>query len=972
MPNKRKSKKGPPKHLPSARAARGLKTSAPGGRASSGDAKRRGKSHPGDRRANSPDRKAFGERGPLGVPFGFADTKPASAAPKRKYDPSRPHRSRGADSAHAGAAYGLPVDFGLEGAGEDGDSGESQGERKAKRELHSSELLISRLLDALTEPMSVEAAAEGLGVQPTALQRPLKDLVLRGMVVSNETREGTVYRRAQGATAVGYITRQRAGLGFMADDRSVPLMSIERNHERGAVPGDRVLVTWRPSERGARGGRGGYGGGGYDARVASIIAERPTEVTGIAEVNGAGEWILRLWGQNKPREVFLDVLAVDELKPGELVKAYLPRSEGHRGSVAEFKSVVASMDVPSQDAEAIAALYDLKTEFPPEALADIEGLGDDPEPADYEGRLDLREALIITIDPKDARDHDDAISVEHLPDGLVRLGVHIADVSRYVTPGSALHEEAWHRATSVYLPGKTIPMLPLKLSAGLCSLKEGRERLAMSCFMVFDGRGRELRREIHQSVIKVRKFLNYEQALGILEGRYSESEEVDALVRNARKLADALNEARLANGSIVLSIDRPHLVLGEKGELVEIQTERSDASHNLVEECMLAANRAVASFLIDRNCPYIGRIHPEPDGEAEAEFAEFCERLGIGAPNFEEPRRVQLFLDGIKGRDGAAAINLAVLKSMKKAVYSAQPGLHYALGFYEYTHFTSPIRRLCDTTVHQVLRQYFEEGGDFRWQDTALPFPWRDGKPADMKIKRLNGAEADHSGAMRLAMPAIARQATEREGVAQKAEMETVQLKLLRLVQERVGDQFEGTVQHISVQGVIVQLEEVWCEGTLFYADLTNDWVTPRKFWVDLETKWGPMTFRVGDRVTVVVDEVIVPNRTLRLKIPQAALAKREGKGFTFTDMRKAGGGGSGGSGSSGGSGGKSGGARSRPGSATGSSRGSSGGARGSNSGGSSGGKSYSKPGGGGKAKMLFDGHKKKGKGNSRGGSRGR
>jgi ribonuclease R len=390
-------------------------------------------------------------------------------------------------------------------------------------------------------------------------------------------------------------------------------------------------------------------------------------------------------------------------------------------------------------------------------------------------------------------------------------------------------------------------------------------------------------------------------------------------------------------------------VLGEKGEMVEIQVERSDASHNLIEECMLAANRAVAGFLIERNCPYIGRIHPEPDGEAEAEFGEFCEKLGVGAPNFEEPRRVQMFLDGLKGNAGAPAINLAVLKSMKRAIYSAQPGLHYALGFYEYTHFTSPIRRLCDLSVHQVLKQYIGAGGDLKWQDRALPFDWCDGTPADKKIRRLNGAEADASGAMRLAMPGIARQASDREQVAQKAEMETVQLKLLRLMQGRVGEQFEGTVQHISVQGVAVQLDGVWCEGTLFYTDLTNDWVTPRKFWVDLDTKWGPMSFRVGDRVTVVVDEVIVPNRTMRLKMPVAALAKRDGKGFAFTDMRKTG------SGQGGAGGGQGGGSRG------------SGGAKGGRGGGGSRGGGH---GGDRKPRVLFDGGRKGAKRSGRKGSR--
>lgn len=938
MAKPRKSKKGPPKNLPSMKRGGARRKNASSGKGGPNVAG-------GDRywgESRSPDaRKSSSRHRGDGGGEGGSDTK---APPKRAYDPSRPHRSRGAETAHVGAAYGL-------GAA----SGQPDDAESEARELHESEMLVTRLMEALAEPHTADQLAERVGVLPVALQRPLRDLAERGLIVASDNGPDTIYRRAKGATAAGYITKQRAGLGFIPDDRTVPIMAIERGHTRDAVPGDRVLVTWRAAESFGRGGRRGSG---YMAKVASIITERPTEVTGIVDVNSAGEWVLRLWGQNKPREVQLDILSDEVVKPGELVKAHLPRAEGHTGAVAEFRGVVASMDVPSQDSQSIAAIYDLRTEFPEDALRDVDGLGDDPSDADMQGRLDLRDQLIITIDPKDARDHDDAISVEHMPDGLTRLGVHIADVSHYVVPGTALYEEAWARATSTYLPGLTIPMLPLKLSAGLCSLKEGRDRLAMTCFMVFDAKGRLVRREIYPSVIRVKRFLNYEQALGILEDRYSDSPEVDGLVRDARALADKLNRLRLDEGSVVLTIDRPHLVLGEKGELVEIQVERSDASHNLIEECMLAANRAVAAFLIERNCPYIGRIHPEPDGEAEAEFAEFCEKLGVAAPNFEEPRRVQMFLDGLKGNEGAPAINLAVLKSMKRAIYSAQPGLHYALGFYEYTHFTSPIRRLCDMSVHQVLKQYIEAGGDLKWQERPLPFVWCDGAPGDKKIRKLNGAEADASGAMRLAMPSIARQASDREQVSQKAEMETVQLKLLRLMQGRVGEQFEGTVQHISVQGVAVQLDEVWCEGTMFYTDLTNDWVTPRKFWVELDTKWGPMSFKVGDRVTVVVDEVIVPNRAMRLKLPVAALAKREGKGFTFTDMRKGGGG----------SGRDSGG-----GSGSGSLRSGSGGAR---SGGdrSSGGHRSSGtskgPADGRKPRVLFDGSRRSGKGGKRKGRR--
>ncbi len=752
--------------------------------------------------------------------------------------------------------------------------------------------LISEIVELTESPRSPEDLAGELGVTVESLKRPIDDMIQRAMLVRKS--DGNLQRASEDASA-GYAHRNpKGGLTIMPDDRQIPMLSVERFHDNGALPGDRVLFTWREETLDAQAKRrkGVRPGGNRNiARVISILSERPKEVAGITEILSSGEWIARLWGQNKPRDVRLDNPDKIQLKPGLVVRLELPREYNGRGKLL---GVVSSVETPGEDANTVAALYDLRQEFPPEVEAEVAAMPTDPSPDEFVGRLDLREEFTITIDPKDAKDHDDAISIRDLGEGYLQLGVHIADVANYVRQGTALHMEAYSRATSVYLPGKTIPMLPFKLSAGLCSLVEGRDRLAMSCIMVFDDKGREVRRELYKSVIRVDRFLNYEQALAVLEGRLSVGEEADEALKLVRLLADRLKQRRLDSGSIVLSIDRPHLVLGEKGEVVEVQPERSDDSHNLVEECMLAANRAVASFLLERNCPYMGRIHPEPDLEAEEEFAEFCERLGVAAPNFQEPRRVQMFLEGIANREGAHAINLAVLKSMKRATYAAEPGLHYALGFWEYTHFTSPIRRLCDTTVHQIITAYIDAGGSFRWQQAHRPWPWADGSPAETRFKVLDGAAVRGNREMRMAMPAICRQATDREVVASKAEMEVLQLKLMRLLEDSVGAQMQGTVTHISNQGAVVQLEEYWCEGTLFYFDLSDEWITPRKFWAEVPVRDGVMLLRVGDKITVEVAEVNTAARSLRLRLPQkpseraARSGGKKGKGkFEFRDRRK-------------------------------------------------------------------------------------
>ncbi|MCK6439776.1 MAG: ribonuclease R, partial [Planctomycetes bacterium] len=680
--------------------------------------------------------------------------------------------------------------------------------------------------------------------------------------------------RPSGKSAAGHLAQKRRGrYHLIPDDRALPFIAIPDAAIGEAVPGDRVLVSYNFRQRGKGGGRRDNDDGRFTGRVITIIDPRPDIAAGVFSGESFGHDVVVFRGRNKPP--FAELQGHPKLVEGQVIRVKLSRPRHGRGTIARFIETVSNLKVANNDVESIATLFEFPVEFSGAALAEIDALPDNPLPKDVEGRLDLRDQLIITIDPADAKDHDDAISVEQLDNGFWRLGVHIADVSHYVRPGTHLAQEATERGTSVYLPGKTIPMLPEKLSAGLCSLMDGRDRLAKSCFITYDNKGRVLRRELYRSVINVKRFFNYAEVLDVLEGRNSAGAPYDDLLKRSRKLADAIRDHRVDAGSLTLDIKRPHLVVDKEGDILKIEVDHQDASHNLIEEFMIAGNRAVASFMIERGMPYIGRIHPPPEPEAEEAFAEFCEELKMPAPNFGDSRRIQLFLDGLKGLPGESAIHLAVLKSMKRAEYAPKDALHYALATSRYTHFTSPIRRLCDIVVHQMIEGYWDSGGELKYEETPLKdLAWIDGKEPNTQANALSGNAIAGARGWRALMPSIARQAVETSYRSERAEMETVQLKLLRTLEHRIGEIFDGTVVHIGSGGVSVQLDGVWAEGSIPFSELSLEWVTAHKFWAEYETDQGMRRLRVGDRIKVAVDTVDIADRSLRLKLSGKPPAK--------------------------------------------------------------------------------------------------
>jgi ribonuclease R len=737
---------------------------------------------------------------------------------------------------------------------------------KEPAETRFADETLQRVLAFCVEPKSVAEIAAELEVEDSdELTRWLESLTLIGKL---QRHKGKRYQAVNTRAAVGMYRRSRGegrSGGLVAPrDGSIGIIDIPPGLEEGAQDGDLVLAGFRESRGGGtdREGRQRLAG-----RVLSIINARPSEAVGILEYSYSDRPRVRLEGHNLPRYAYLQPHELHGARPGAVIRVKLQRKADSQGRTrAEFIGTVGSIDNPLHDLDNLVALFDFPGDFDDDAVREAQALPADPDASEFEGRVDLRELPIITIDPKDAEDHDDAISIERLDDGLIRLGVHIADVAHYVSPGSALDEDARFRATSVYLPGKLIPMLPKQLSAGLCSLHDSVDRLALSCIMVFDAQGEMLRREIVKSVIRVRRYLTYEEVLPVLEGKGSSDDAVvDALLTESRALADLLLKRRLERGALILEIPRPHVIVNKAGIVVSVEPEHHDVAHNLIEEFMLICNEAVARFLLERGLPYIGRIHPEPTEDAIDDFADFCDALKVPQPDWETPGGVQKFLDDVRKRPGFEAIHYALLRSMARAVYNAGPELHFALAIDKYVHFTSPIRRYPDTLTHQVCTEYLAIDGVLRWEAAHLDLPWADGSRGAAPKPKRDGKRIPDYERWEFAMPQIASHCTERSIRADRGELAANQIKVLRMLLPKIGEAMMGTVVSISNNAVIVRLDGNMAEGYIEFTELTDGWTEVHKFWVDYEADGVFRKAMLGDRMEVEIVGIDLGSRSMRL-----------------------------------------------------------------------------------------------------------
>ncbi|MBN1441145.1 MAG: VacB/RNase II family 3'-5' exoribonuclease, partial [Planctomycetes bacterium] len=602
-------------------------------------------------------------------------------------------------------------------------------------------------------------------------------------------------------------------------------ISVQAARLKGYLDGDRVLVrlTSRP-----RGGR-------LRGVVAQLVERTRRPVRGVYRSLRAGG-VVHVDPGAGAAEIQIAPGREAEALDGDRVLVRLlgeRRDPRLRGEVVTSLQGEGTLEI---DLAIIREEFDLPGDHDEESRREAESLPRPEAGASWPGRRDLRGAVVLTIDPKDAEDFDDAVSLDVLEDGSARVGVHIADVSHYVRPGSLLDQVAAERGTSVYLPGRVIPMLPETLSCDLCSLRGGEDRLTITVEMTFSQSGELLRKEIYRSVIHSRRRFDYEEVQAILDRLDGggtarrlppDHEEYSGLLARLRSLRGELRRRRAERGALAFDIPKVKILLAESGDVDGVSEERQDEAHELVEELMLAANEAVARYLNERGLPVVGRVHPAPGDDRWGDLQTIVRACGFRLAGRSSQDFQRLIAD-LEGSPLAAVVQVAMLRAMGHAEYSSGLGLHFALATESYCHFTSPIRRYPDLLVHQIISEHI---------DGALREPRR----REYWQSRL---------------PPLADRLSELERRAEGAERAMVQLRLVRRLESRVGEEMVGEIHGIHPFGFFVHVPSLYLEGLVPVGTLGGDFFEfDERSW-SLQGSSSGRRFRLGDRVRVVLSGV--------------------------------------------------------------------------------------------------------------------
>jgi len=665
-------------------------------------------------------------------------------------------------------------------------------------------------------PMKVKELAQEYGV-PRPKYRQFR-AVIRELLESGELvhlKRNRIGLAAEMNIVVGTISVTRSGMGFVSQEGSDDLL-IPASQMHTALHGDRVMVR-----------RTGFHRERQAGSVIRVVERSGRNIVGVFRLAGDFSCVT----PDSPRfhrDIYIPRTAALEAVSGEKVVARLTVwDDPHVNPQGEIIERLGFPGDPGVDMLTVMRIHDLPQEFPDEVLIEAENAAVMPPATELKDRIDCTGDCIYTIDPADAKDFDDAVSVEKISHGY-RLGVHIADVSSFVQPGTPLDDEAFKRGNSVYLPGSVIPMIPEILSNDLCSLKPNRRRLAHSVSIDFDRRGKMLKWKVYDSIIKSRARLSYEDVQAFFDGDDSSprAKRVGANLSTARELAKILAARRFAKGSLDFDLPEAKIVMNAKGEVLELANRVRLESHRLVEEFMLAANRAVALEIFRKAQPLLYRVHDKPDMERLNDFSAMMTRLGLSFPVTPDLKPVHFsrFLVKVQGRPEADFINELMLRSMQKAVYQRHNIGHFGLAFTHYTHFTSPIRRYPDLLIHRLLRKL------------------KKGKYPPEFARRVESV-IDHVG----------EHCSETERVAERAEREAVRVKQVAYMARHVGDEFAGVISGVAGYGFFVRLDGLGAEGMVRMSTMDDDYYQHDEKQYRIIGRRTGRIFRMGDAVKVGV-----------------------------------------------------------------------------------------------------------------------
>ena len=650
-------------------------------------------------------------------------------------------------------------------------------------------VLLDLMNDKIYVPMKIKELA--IILQVSKEERPDLELVLNELLAEGkiEISKRGKYKIAKEKTVTGTFVTHPKGFGFIEVEGRDDDIYVSEENIGNAFYGDVVQATLISGTTGKR----------QEGRITQVISHTVKEVVGIYEQSKHFGFVIP-----DNQKILQDIFIPQECAKGavnghKVIAEITSYGSSKKKPEGRITKIIGHISDPGTDVLSIVYAKDLPFEFPEKVLNQAERVKDEVSEADMQGRLDLRKVPMVTIDGEDAKDLDDAVSLEK--DGNIwHLGVHIADVTNYVQENSALDWEAKKRGTSVYLVDRVIPMLPRRLSNGICSLNAGCDRLALSCLMDIDEKGKVIGSRIAETVICVDQRMTYTSVKKILEDQDAEEiekyQEFVPMFEKIRELSELLRKNRHARGSIDFDFPEAKIILDKKGKPVDIRPYEANTATKIIEDFMLLANETVASEYFWQEIPFLYRVHDTPDPEKIQALAEFIRNFGYGLKGVQDevhPKELQKLLSRVADSPEEALISRLTLRSMKQARYSTECTGHFGLAAKYYTHFTSPIRRYPDLQIHRIIKENLRG--------------------------RLNAERIAHYQEI---LPEVAEHSSKTERRADEAERDTDKMKKAEYMQQHIGEEYEGVISSITSWGMYVELPNT-IEGLIHVANLYDD-----------------------------------------------------------------------------------------------------------------------------------------------------
>ena len=671
------------------------------------------------------------------------------------------------------------------------------------KDIHEAKTLIE--INDLLDLKTVEEYQE--------LQKNMAELVQNFQVFQTKKDKYLLMKNCP-SLKIGKLSVNKKGFGFLILDKEDDIY-IAKDDINGAINDDTVLVE--VTEKGLE----------PAGRVLKIVKRELKNIVGEIKVIG-NKKILEPDDDKINLKIILNPQTAKNCVDGHKVLAKLTKKIDNKTYMADCLKILGHKDDAGIDILSIAYKYGIFEEFSPETMEELNNIPEEVSPEELKGRKDLTNEMIFTIDGADTKDIDDAISLT-IKNGIYTLGVHIADVSHYVKENTALGDDAYERGTSSYLADTVIPMLPHKLSNGICSLNEGVTRLTMSCVMDINQKGDIVNYDIFPSFIKSRKKMTYDQVNKILEENQVPEgyQDYADTLKQMHELAQILRKKKVARGYIEFDIPEAKIIQDESGKAIDIKKRVQRSGESLIEDFMIAANETVATHINNMELPFIYRVHDIPNTEKITDFLNLVKALGYQIhTNIKEitPKTMQKLLEELKDKPEFLILSTLLLRSMKKAEYSKTNIGHFGLASKNYTHFTSPIRRFPDLTVHRLLKKYLIE--------------------KDYSMQTINYLENS--------LIEIAEHSSEREVASTNAERDVNDMKMAEYMENHIGEIYDGIISSVTNFGFFVELPNL-VEGLVHISNIPGDYYEYVPEYLSLIGKNTKKAYRIGDKIKVRV-----------------------------------------------------------------------------------------------------------------------